>query len=627
MPVHNRKFSAVNQACGNEVIYIVGKGLVFCLDVKNRNFTVVDRRDLDIIRQEMDFQRSGEVSDETAAGIGRKIGAQSIIFGSMERAGSLYRLSIRTVEVETAKIQAIRNTIIERDALLAVVTGKGRRTNSTGQPISKVFQAVSDYLIERIPSNSKIAVFNIRAKSGAFSNYINDNISEGLVNSGKFTVVDRRDLDIIRQEMDFQKSGEVSDETAAGIGRKIGAQSIIFGSMERSGSLYRLRIRIIEVETARIQAIWNTLIDQDALLAVLTGRGRRTNSTGQPIGRVFQEASEYLIKRIPADSKIAVFNIQAKSEALSNYINDNISASLVNSGKFMVVDRHNLDLIQAELDFQYSGEASEETVVSIGGKIGAQAIITGIVEEFGGLYRLQIRSIEVETTSIQAMQNYLVSNDSIFDRLAGKEYKKLYLGAMPGFSLHLFNTNGTGYDGKKGSGNFSIDGALSVEFFINEMVSLQTGLLYTTDTMTVSGQKTVYDASGNFSYSYNTTESFSIGSLSVPLLGGINFHPSIFALGIYGGLYADFPIQAGSIYTDKFAGTRDAFERSFLFGCTVGGSAGIKLGPGSIFFDVRYMGDFISARITVNDRQLEVYKRHIIAFGIGYKIGLINQKR
>jgi TolB-like protein len=140
--------------------------------------------------------------------------------------------------------------------------------------------------------------------------------------------------------MNFQMSGEVSDETAAGIGKKIGAQSIIFGSMERTGSLYRLRIRTIEVETAKIQAIRNNLIEQDTLLAVLAGRGRRTNSTGQPIGWVFQEASEYLIERIPANSKIAVFNIKAKNEALSNYVNDCISESLVNSGKFTVVGRH-----------------------------------------------------------------------------------------------------------------------------------------------------------------------------------------------------------------------------------------------------------------------------------------------
>jgi TolB-like protein len=287
-------------------------------------------------------------------------------------------------------------------------------------PLTPALDSSVPYLISRIPVKSKVLVLNFTAESLALSNYLVDEITVRLVNSNNFTVVDRRDLDIIRQEMNFQMSGEVSDETAAGIGKKIGAQSIIFGSMERAGSLYHLRIRTIEVETAKIQAIRNNLIEEDALLAVLAGKGGRTNTTGQPIGWVLQEASDYLIERIPVNSKIAVFNIKTKNEDLSNYINDSISESLVNSGKFTVVDRHNLDLLKAELDFQYSGEANEETAVSIGKKIGAQSIITGMVEELGELYRLQIRSIDVETSSIQAMRNYLIGDDTIFGRLTGK---------------------------------------------------------------------------------------------------------------------------------------------------------------------------------------------------------------
>jgi TolB-like protein len=340
---------------------------------------------------------------------------------------------------------------------------------------------------------------------------------------------------------------------------------------------------------------------------------------------VLRSVAGHLIERIQADAKIAVFNIKAKNEDLSNYINDNISESLVNSGKFTVVDRRNLDLLKAELDFQYSGEASEETVVSIGKRIGAQTIITGTIEEFGELYRLQIRSIEVETARIEAMRHYLIDNNNILDRLTGKEYKKLYLGAMPGFSTHLFDTNGTACDGQEGSGSFSIDGDFIAEFFINEMFSLQTGVLYTTDTMTISEQKNEYDSLGNLKYSYDTLESFSTQSLLVPLFVGINFYPSVFSLGIYGGAYADIPVN--NTYKDSFAGTEDVFERNILFGYAVGGSAGIKFGSSIVFFDVRYIRDLVKAEVTLNNSPAEIYRRHIIAFGIGYKIGLISQKR
>jgi curli biogenesis system outer membrane secretion channel CsgG len=482
-------------------------------------------------------------------------------------------------------------------------------------PLTTALDGAVPYLIGRIPAGAKVLVLNFAAESSALSNYLVDEITARLVNSNNFIVVDRRDLDVIRQEMKLYASGEVSNETATAIGKKIGADSIVFGSVERTGQP-RLHISAVDVKTATIKAMWNHFIERDAIFAVLAGKGKRANLTGQPVGRVLQEASEYLIERVPANAKIAVFNMRAQSQALSTYINDGISESLVNSGKFTVVDRNNLDLLKAELDFQHSGETSEGTTVSIGKKIGAQSIITGVVEGFGELYRLQIRSIEVETAKIQAMHIYIIGESEILARLTEKEYKKLYLGAMPGFSIHLFN---------KGGGNFSIDGAFSAEFFINEMFSLQTGLFFTSDAMTVSGPKNVYDDAGNLKYSYDSTESFTTASLSFPLIAGINFYPSIFSLSVHGGLYVDVPIN--SVYKDSFFGTENGFERDVFFGYAVGGSAGVKLGPGILFFDMRYLGDFIPAKATIHNAPVELYTRHIIAFGIGYKIGFINQKK
>jgi hypothetical protein len=187
---------------------------------------------------------------------------------------------------------------------------------------------------------------------------------------------------------------------------------------------------------------------------------------------------------------------------------------------------------------------------------------------------------------------------------------------MPGFSLHLFNTDGTAYDGEKASGSLSIDGAFTAEYFFNEMFSLQTGLLYTTDTMTISTQKSGHD----------TVEDFSSKSLVIPVLAGVNFYPSIFSLGIYGGFYMDIPV-GGLRYRDNYTRTDEITTRNVLFGYTAGGSAGIKLGPGIVFFDVRYMGDFMKTKTTVNDSPLEMYKRRIIALSIGYRIGLMSQKK
>jgi hypothetical protein len=114
-----------------------------------------------------------------------------------------------------------------------------------------------------IPENSKTAVLSIATPSPALDDYILAELEALLVNSRSLDMVDRRELDLIRQEELYQMSGEVSEETARRIGAKIGAQFIISGSLVPVGNVFRLRIKILEVETARIPGIVTLSITAD----------------------------------------------------------------------------------------------------------------------------------------------------------------------------------------------------------------------------------------------------------------------------------------------------------------------------------------------------------------------------
>jgi TolB-like protein len=105
----------------------------------------------------------------------------------------------------------------------------------------------------RLTSGSKIVVLNFTSPSVRLADYVIDELTGFIVNRGKLVVVDRQNLALIQQEMNFQLSGEVSDDSAQEIGRKLGAQSIISGSIEDLGQYYRLRFRVIEVVSAAIQ--------------------------------------------------------------------------------------------------------------------------------------------------------------------------------------------------------------------------------------------------------------------------------------------------------------------------------------------------------------------------------------
>jgi TolB-like protein len=128
----------------------------------------------------------------------------------------------------------------------------------------------------------KVAVLNFNSPSQRFSNYVLDEMMTVLVKSNKLTVVDRANLELIRSEMNFQMSGEVSDNSAQAIGKMLGAQSIISGLIEDLGDYYRIRFRTIGVESAAVQALSSINVRKDNRIANLMGekvsKGRKIGS-------------------------------------------------------------------------------------------------------------------------------------------------------------------------------------------------------------------------------------------------------------------------------------------------------------------------------------------------------------
>jgi len=127
----------------------------------------------------------------------------------------------------------------------------------------------------------------------------------------------------------------------------------------------------------------------------------------------------YFAGRLPVGSRVAVLNITSKTPELSDYIINEMTMHFFNNGNFMMVDRQNLDAIRKEMDIQYSGEVSDESMVSIGKRLGVQTIISGNITQAGSTYRLQVRAIAVETAAIQGMQSSSVVIDRMMASLTG----------------------------------------------------------------------------------------------------------------------------------------------------------------------------------------------------------------
>jgi len=133
--------------------------------------------------------------------------------------------------------------------------------------IERAARSVEDVL----PQGAKVAVLNFVSTSETFSDHVIEELTGKLVNGRKITIVDRRNLALISQEMKIQLSGDVSDESAQAIGRMLGAQSIISGTLTNMGTFYRFRVKVINVETAAIQTQASFDLRNDEQVAFLLG--------------------------------------------------------------------------------------------------------------------------------------------------------------------------------------------------------------------------------------------------------------------------------------------------------------------------------------------------------------------
>lgn len=77
-------------------------------------------------------------------------------------------------------------------------------------------------------------------------------LSSELVKLGKFTVLDRGEMEAILQEQGFQQTGCTSSECAVEVGQLLGVSKIIAGSVGKLGAIYYVEVRMIDVQSSKI---------------------------------------------------------------------------------------------------------------------------------------------------------------------------------------------------------------------------------------------------------------------------------------------------------------------------------------------------------------------------------------
>lgn len=143
-------------------------------------------------------------------------------------------------------------------------------SQSKGVTIDNALTQAAEKFSSSLKNKTTVAILGISSSYNELSEYMLGELTTDIVQLRKLQVVTRANLDVIKKEMNFQLSGEVSDETMQQLGAKTGAQTVISGSFKPLGTLYVLDIQAFDVTTATIQDTYRPNVVSDETLELLT---------------------------------------------------------------------------------------------------------------------------------------------------------------------------------------------------------------------------------------------------------------------------------------------------------------------------------------------------------------------
>ena len=264
-----------------------------------------------------------------------------------------------------------------------ITTSLGIKMSIPRESIAEIEYEPGEEQIKGLEESKKLVIAVVD-----FTNVGNDPQLEGLVKGipesvttylgkkGKVRIVERSRLEAALKELQLGMTGIVDEETAARVGKAVGASAIMVGSFLKIGDLIRINARLIDVQTGevimadqvqgRFEEVFG-LMDQVAerIWKKLTGQKGAIISTGNELPKII-----VLIQEI----------LDGKPSKSLNAERTLIKALRQKSGRFLVLDSEAVfhKLGSSEIKAALTGDI--KAVTSMGLTVGADLVIVGTAD-------------------------------------------------------------------------------------------------------------------------------------------------------------------------------------------------------------------------------------------------------
>jgi len=122
--------------------------------------------------------------------------------------------------------------------------------------------------------------------------------------------------------------------------------------------------------------------------------------------KAVKSAIDTLNLKLPAGSNIMIIKSNSTERNMLEYVVNQMTKTVVQAGRLRVVDRSNQALINAEQQYQLSGNVDDNSMVSIGHQLGIQYIVICWISGEKSLRRLNQKVLNVETAQITDQSDF-----------------------------------------------------------------------------------------------------------------------------------------------------------------------------------------------------------------------------
>jgi len=191
--------------------------------------------------------------------------------------------------------------------LLVGCTPTVAKTQSPKNPnkiagLENQLQNLTDQIIGKMDQSGrqKIAIIefsNLDGNVTEFGKFLAEELITRLFMTNRFEVVERQMLNKVLAEQDLGTSGLIDDESAVSLGKILGVQAIVSGSITDMGSFLKINSRLISAENGSLFSVASVKIFKDSSVKKLMGNQKPKGITTNLDKDIAQmEFSEKLVK-------------------------------------------------------------------------------------------------------------------------------------------------------------------------------------------------------------------------------------------------------------------------------------------------------------------------------------------